>query len=351
MKTREEIVEEIIDDIKDKLPQVSNYSTGGVFRTFIETVGAFLERVYQYIDGILPNRYISTAVGEWLDMKAEELSLYRYQASKTRGLVEFVKSGGELTIYKDKLLVSKNGLYFRVAADTLIPEDDESAFVEVEAEESGAEYNLAEGRLVELVTPISGVESVYNHSDWILEPGKDTESDDSLRKRCLAIWSGLSGANKNAYIHWAKSVEGVENVNVIPLARGFGTVDVVCTGLDNTQPSAEILAQVQEMLDELKPISTNVLAKAPIEVKLDTSITVAVTEDTAYETIEELVYEYFRGLDIGRDFEPSALVSAVFTAGNIKSATVHTPSSTEISELHIARLGELSLRVEIAEEL
>ena len=354
IKTQEEISQEIIKKTSTAIPQITNYRTGGVFRTFIEVVASFLEKFYKELDELLPNRFLQTATGEYLDLKAEELSLTRLPATKTRGyvLVSRGSTNSAVTIPKDKIIATKPNsrgvmLRYKVVGDVVLQENEITRSVLVEAEKEGALYNVVGGQITELITPIVGINTLTNNSSWIVGMGRDIESDASLRSRCMALWAGLSGANKNAYISWAKSVEGIGDVRVISTARGLGTVDVICIGKDNVQANAELLEKVKNVLDERKPISTNVEVKAPIEVFLSINLTVAMnpTIDLNRQVIEEAIQRYFSTLGIGMDFEPSALASMVFEVRGVKSAVINTPISTKITELQIARLGTIALEL------
>ncbi len=344
MKTREEIANEIIEETSQSVPQIKNYKAGGVFRTFIEVVAAFLEKIYTELDGLLANRFLTTASGEWLDKKAEELCITRYEAVSARGYVIFSRedSSKSVTIAKDKIIATAGGLRYSVLADVELGVGESARSVLVEAENTGSLYNVIGGQITEIITPISGIDSIYNQSDWIVRAGAEEESDDSLRSRCLALWAGLSGANKSAYISWAKSVEGVSDVAVIAEARGLGTVDVVFVGNDNTIPNQDLIDEVQAVVEEHKPIAVNVIVKAPAQIDIDTSLKVVM--NTGYSSskneIEALVAEFFRTLGIGRDFEPSELISYIFKLEGVKSVNVAN-DSTVISDLQIANCRDI----------
>lgn len=96
---------------------------------------------------------------------------------------------------------------------------------------------------------------------------------------------------------------------MISTALGIGTVDVICVGVNNTQPNEELIEKVNHVIEEKKPIATNVLVKAPTEVSIATNLTVSMNPNTELnrQAIEEAVQRYFATLGIGTDFEPSAL--------------------------------------------
>ncbi|MGL5956782.1 MAG: baseplate J/gp47 family protein [Brevinema sp.] len=353
-KNREEIVEEIITKTKEEIPVISNYRSGGVFYTFIQVVASFLEKIYLELEQLLPNRFLMTAKGKWLDLKAEELSLYRYPASKTRGYVIFSRSDSSRTmiIAKDKIIATKSGLRYKVVADVEFQADESSLSVLVEAENVGSQYNIINGMITEIITPISGIDTITNLGHWVTHVGKDEESDDSLRSRCLALWQGLSGANKSAYIAWAKTVEGIGDVRVLSTARGLGTVDVICVGINNINPAPELINKVRSAINERKPIATDVRVEAPVEILIHTNISVVMLPnyEPSQEKIKDAVQTYFGNMGIGDDFEPSALSGNIIALEGVKSVLVNSPVSRPISELQIIRCGEIALEISNARE-
>jgi len=352
---REDIVKEIISETTRSIPQIANYRTGGVFHLFIEVVASFLEKIYCELERSSPNRFLQTATGKYLDLKAEELGLTRNPAIKTRGYIVFSRAdtSRNITINKDKILAtrinSQGKVYrYKVLEDTVILESETTRSVLVEAEEVGKAYNALANQITEIITPISGVDTITNSSNWIVQIGQDIEPDNSLRLRCLALWKGLSGANKDAYISWAKEIVGVESVKVLATARGLGTVDIIFTGANNIQPNAELIEKVQNIIDMRKPIATDTLVKAPSEVVINTSVKVIMHPNIKLnrQKIEEAIQRYFATLGIGSDIEPSALSSVLFTIEGVKSCEILAPNSTRITDLQIARLGSISINLQ-----
>ncbi len=355
MKNREEIVEDIIKETTTNIPQITSYKTGGVFRLFVEVIASFLEKIYTDLEALLPNRFIKTATGTWLDLKAEEISLYRYAASKTVGWVHFYRedSDKDVSIPKGKILASKQGLRYVIMEDCVMPSGATSLSVLVEAEDVGSQYNVASNQITEFITPISGVDSVINDNNpWTVELGTDEESDESLRSRCLSSWAGINGSNVDAYIHWVKSIEGIGDVYIMPTYRGVGTVDIYCIGIDNITPSVDLLMKVRDYVDERKPIATSIVVLAGI--RMATNLNISVVTNPAYTVTEEQITEsidsFFKDIKMGVDFESSALISHLFSIEGIKSITVNTPQRTSIPDGCVAVLNTLTLDITTSSE-
>lgn len=362
MKTRQTIAAEIIDEAKKEIPIISNYRTGGVFRLFVEVVASFMEKFYTKLEALLPNRFLQTAQGKYLDLKAEELSIFRRLPTKTRGYIVFSRRGSDITkidteneiiISKDKIVATKpnsQGKVFRysVVKEDKILEGEISKRVLVEAEQEGSMYNVMPNMITELINPISGIDNINNpNTDWVSLLGQDIETDDSLRNRAMALWKGLNGANKGAYIAWAKTVEGIGDIRVLSKPRGVGTVDVICVGIDNKQPSEELLKRVQDVIDENRPIATDVLVKAPVEVNIDIKVKVMIypSYPKNKQKISETIDSYFNKMSIGKDFEPSALVGILHSIEDVKSVSIEAEAK-RISELQVARKGNVNIIIE-----
>lgn len=141
------------------------------------------------IYGVLPNLFVKTATGKWLQMHAWSVGLDFKEATKAQGVIEFTKQSAvtPVTIKKGTMIQTEriNDTIFRVIVveDTFIPQGIVSALVPVEAELAGSSYNLAGGYYRILPEAVQGIANVVNKNDWLTTPGADKESDEELRQR------------------------------------------------------------------------------------------------------------------------------------------------------------------------
>ena len=84
------------------------------------------------------------------------------------------------------------------------------------------------------------------------------------------------GGSANDYIQWAREVTGVTRSWVLPLAYGPGTVGVsfVVDDEDPIIPSPAKVEEVQDYIDELKPVTALVTVFAPTELEMDLEIAI-----------------------------------------------------------------------------
>lgn len=141
------------------------------------------------INDILPNLFVKTAKGKWLQIHAWSVGLDFKEATKSQGVIEFTKQSAvtPVTIKKGTVIQTEriNDTIFRVVVteDTFIPQGILAALVPVEAELAGSSYNLAGGYYRILPEAVQGITSVVNKNDWLTVPGADKETDEELRQR------------------------------------------------------------------------------------------------------------------------------------------------------------------------
>lgn len=150
------------------------------------------------ITHVIPNQFVKTASGEYLDVLGWGYDLERYTENKAQGLIKFVRSasGSELTIPVGTWIktTSINGVVYRVKTieEGVFTASDLYIHVKVEAENAGLAYNLSSDYYIILEEPISGITSVTNDYDWLTLPGRDREDDDSFRSRFRSQFASVS---------------------------------------------------------------------------------------------------------------------------------------------------------------
>lgn len=172
----------------------------------------------------------------------------------------------------------------------------------VTAEEPGAAGNTAVGTIVNLVTPIAGVDSAATVEDdgdgGGLTNGVDIESIEDLVGRIeQRVQNPPSGGGPGDYIAEALKISGVTRAFEFPLQLGPGTV-LLTFVLDQQTPTiipnAAKVTEVQAAIDLFRPITAAVTVAAPVEVPLNPSIQISPnTTDVRAAVFDELV-DYLR---------------------------------------------------------
>ncbi|MGL4393997.1 MAG: baseplate J/gp47 family protein [Brevinema sp.] len=368
-KNTDQVLSELTTEIKQKIPHITNFKTGGVLRLFIEVVALFLSRIYEEIKNLLPQLFIHSSSHFYLDQHAEQLGLSRHLPSTCIGYLTLYRDKAEnnLTIPADKIFSTSTNskgesFRFKSLAETIFLKGENSVEILIIAEDTGTAYNVFENTITHMVTPISGVDRVNNNSGWIVEFGRDIETDASLRSRSLFMWKSVNGANADAYISWAKEIIGVSKVKILDLFRGVGTLDILILGENNELPSDHIIDEVSKNIVKNKPIGSDILVKAPEIISINLDISVTHDKSTLINDIDiqEKIIAFFQEIEIGKKFETSALNAKIFEVEGIKSVSIRSfdlPSSksnllqkqsSEILDFQIARLGTLKISMQEA---
>ncbi|PAU66649.1 hypothetical protein BZL41_00520 [Pseudomonas sp. PIC25] len=152
-----------------------------------------------FISGtVLPNFFVKTATGAWLDMLAWAVNVERKGATKAQGKLLFTRlaAGGELEVPAGTLVQSAaiNGHVYQLVttAPGLFIDGLMQLDIPVEAVETGSGYNLAPGYYAVLPEPVPGIAQVANIDGWLTSPGADPEPDDQLRLRVRNQFSAVN---------------------------------------------------------------------------------------------------------------------------------------------------------------
>ena len=147
---------------------------------------------------VLPNFFVKTASGAWLDMLAWAVNVERKGATKAKGVLLFTRqeAGGALEVPAGTLVQSPtiNGHVYqlRTTAAGAFGDGLMQLEIPVEAVEAGSGYNLAPGYYAVLPVPVPGIVQVVNADGWLTSPGADPEPDDQLRLRVRNQFSAVN---------------------------------------------------------------------------------------------------------------------------------------------------------------
>lgn len=304
-QSEDEIRTELFTEAQSKLPKVTNYNSGGVFRTFLEIVAKAKFKFMELLSNVLKQTNPKTATGKWLDVWAGAVGLTRHAATKVQGTVYFTResSSGNVvipvgTIVSTSIDNKGNRYRFMTISEVVLADGTQEVAASVTAEFAGAAYNVGTTTIVQIQSAIAGVDGVENRTGWIVSEGTDEETDEQLRERYFLRWDELAqGSTKRAYIGYAKRVNGVIDVEVDDsFPRGPGTVDIYITGAAGL-PTQSLIDEVQSEIEDNKPIASDALVKAPTAVSLDPTIYIymypGVGTDGVQTTAESVINALF----------------------------------------------------------
>ena len=301
-------VEEIHEYLLAYVPDKYDTDTGSFFSDLLKPVAAQIYLLQNEIDALEDNCFALTASGGYLDRKAAEQGLTRRSGTFAKGIVRITGVKGEVVRAGAK--VAAENVLYSVDETVTIPG---TGFIEVNATctTAGSIGNVKAGKINRFPVMLRNLTSVENITDFT--GGYDEESDAELLERYLeSVSRPNTSGNKNHYISWAKEVEGVGNVQVIPLWNGPGTVKVVITNYDNAPADEELIAEVAGHIEDNRPIGSSVTV-ATVDTLL-INISVSLTTDdssTAAADIELNINKYLSDIALEKSYVSYAKIGGL----------------------------------------
>lgn len=208
-------------------------------------VSAAIEGLYQKIGWVYRQIFPDTADEEEVVHAAAIRGVLQKAPVSATGTVQLKGAAGVELIVGSTLKHVVSGYQFAAKSSVTLDADGKGTVV-VEAQTTGSGGNHLAGDLI-ITSPPLGMDSA---ASFIGETagGVDQEKVESLLARLLEIiQKPPAGGADYDYARWAKEVDGVTDVLVLPKRRGAGTVDLVITandGLPSTAVVSNCLAYV-----------------------------------------------------------------------------------------------------------
>lgn len=227
----------LMSEVLSSAPEDIDTRQGSIFYDAVSGVVLKIAELYTNLDMISDLTRLSTAEGEYLDIKADEYGIKRHSATKAQYYAVF---SGTAPLSGERFFA--NGLYF-----TLVINDSNEKYFE--AEEGGTAYNgIPSGTPAIPMNNLEGLDSAVFGS--VRSYADDAESDASLRLRIYDKISGIGeSGNKQHYKEWCESVDGVVKARIFPLWNGGNTVKAALIGSEGLPCSQSVVEAAQEFVD------------------------------------------------------------------------------------------------------
>ncbi|KHL70595.1 hypothetical protein SF06_06790 [Pseudomonas flexibilis] len=243
---------------KEVKAQGSTLSNTSAWSPFWRIITALVTKPVLWMLGfvsntLLPNLFVKTATGAWLDMLAWAYDIERKAAAKAQGTLLFSRAGssGTLEVAAGTRVQSPsiNGrVYELVTRESRTFADGQVQLeIPVVATEAGSGHNLAPGYYSILPAPVPGITLVINTDGWLAKPGADAEPDDELRLRVRNQFSAVNQWHTDAvYRAMIASFPGVRADGIFfdhsaPRGPGSATAYVL---FEANAPAAAYLQQI-----------------------------------------------------------------------------------------------------------
>ena len=368
LKSISEIINDLIEGVAGKTP-FTNFNPSAAIRNLLEVISAPISELYQLVQTVTSQSWVETATGEWLNLKVKEVGITRKPAVKAQVYLTFSSDNPPSqnivipanTICKSQKDEDGNEYRFYTLEEAVLETGETSVIVLAEAEETGSEYNVGEGTITRMVTPIAGISSVVN-ADWLdtsLEPpatisylkqeGTDSESDEQLRQRAIGTWETIGiGGTRTAYQTWAASVPGVVAASVLDdFPFGPGTVGVVIVGPTGI-PSPQLIQDVYNYIKLRKPLTADVRVLGPVIESVNISLTVTRFAAAAEEDVDDAVLiaieEYAENLQLGEGLILSRLLNRIMEVSGVYNVQITSPNTDRLVGVDtFIQIGEVNI--------
>lgn len=235
-----------------QVPDTLDKREGSIIYDAVAPACYELAEMYMQLRQIVQQTYVSTANGEYLDLRVQEQGLERYAATYAVKKAAFANASGNPVIIpigsRFSTIADADSINYEVTAEY---RDEDGNVVpgayQLICETLGTSGNTYAGSLLP-ITYISGLATAIM-SDIII-PARDEETDEELLVRYLAKANKKSfGGNIAQYDEMLKSIDGVGEVQVYPVWNGGGTVKVSVIDAEYNPITADFINALQQEVD------------------------------------------------------------------------------------------------------
>lgn len=336
MKYADEIAQVMINKFLELNQTITNFNIGSRIRSLFESAGLAIEELWFRIDTMYQGLFAATAHEIDLDLRALELGISRRAAKKSTGYVRFYGTPST-QIPEDTICSTDTDIEPIVEFLTTVAKTIPAAGyidVPVQAKEAGESGNVEAEKVIYLPQSIGGVTQIKNL--YAIAGGAEQEDDELLRKRIVLRWYGTSfGGCEESFRSWALKVEGVAEAQAKACWQGPGTVKVYIWSKDETGKlipgSSDLIEDVQEYIDERKPICTSVIVAQPTGVLVDVFVHLTIASGYVFTTVHgnlrNAIISFFNDLDVGDDLIKSQLLAALMAVAGVEDAKIGNPKN------------------------
>lgn len=343
--TLNELVQRGHDDLNARLPGADSRLRRSVLGVMVTTVMGAVHGLHGHLEFLSRQILPDTAEGDHLVRWASIFRVLKKPATLAFGPV-VVKGVNGSIIAQGVVLQRADGVTYVNQAPATITGGQ--AILSVAAAVPGVAGQSAAGVKLTLVSPIAGVSSSAVVGAGGLTSGADEETENQLRERLLERMAETpSGGAEHDYRRWTREVAEVTRAWVFRGWMGAGTVGVafVMDGRPNPIPTPADIALVQAHLDEVAPVTADVIPFAPDPVPLDLVITLLDPNNAAVKAAiaAEVTDLLFRQARPGGGVLISQLREAISTAAGEQDHVLASPTANvTVGPGQLLVLGEIT---------
>lgn len=339
-----DLITRIANDIAGRIP-----GTGARLRRALTTVlGRVLagatHGLYGHQEWIARQVIMDTCDDPVLTRWASIFRVPRKPANVSQGPI-IVVGADQSVVPAQSLLQRADGWEYITQADVTVVNG--SASCAVTSASPGEDANAVAGTVLTFVVPLNGISATATVDTAGLTGGADLEDPTAWRGRLLdRIQTPPQGGADADYEAWALSVPGVTRAWVYPMELGPGTVTVRFVRDNDADPipTAAEATVVQDYIDSVRPVTSEVYVVAPIASPVDFTILLNPNSPETQAAVQAELADLFR-----RESEPggtllfSHMNEAVAIAVGEVDHVISQPSANVVSPTGLmATLGTIT---------
>lgn len=218
-----EIVNRIENDFIVRVDNSQTFLQKSVFKIFSRVYGGSNHLLYDFIEYIKDQIFISTADRETLEKHGAEYGIFANNGSKATGTI-IATGSNRVTIPEDTELQTASGNRYRVSLVSTIVAG--TANVPIEAKETGTSFNELKGVILTFISPIPGVNATTTVINTGITGGVDPDTTEQLRTKILNRKRfPPHGGTALDYENWSLQYSGnITRAWPIPEYQGIGTI-------------------------------------------------------------------------------------------------------------------------------
>ena len=297
------ILTDVDDDIiharmLEALPNDIDKTEGGFAHDFTRPAALEKAEMMIAVNDAVQVFFPAWSYGGYLDKLAGSVGLSRKAAQPAETYLEITGTEGTIVPAGFIFATPKSGdiasIEFAVVESTTISTEGK-ATVLVRCTETGLIGNVPENSITLMSSPMKGVTTIRNPA--AATGGIETEDDESLRARIEEREKNNEASfvgNDSDYKRWAKEVDGVGSVVVVPewMGKGSGTVKLIVMDANGMPANDTILRAVYDHIISpdnrdyrLAPIGAILTVTTAEAVGLTFSATILLEEDAVIDDV------------------------------------------------------------------
>ena len=298
----------------------------------LSVLAAELEKVSVDVRQAGLNAFPQTATGQALDRLAQVRGLSRRPALAAGGQLRFSRTTPatvEIQIPAGTVCAGPGGLRFATTFAGAIGQGESETVIPAAAQEPGTAGNVAAFAVSAIISPLAGVSAVSNPLPFV--GGAEQEDDEDLRARLFENMADPPGAfNAAFYRQGALSYPGVGSVQVLPMARGVGSVDVYIAALPGFD-SARLAEALGGVFAQAREIGTSVRVAPAEDRPVDLACVVRVerghTPAQVLEACRAALARVMAGQQVGQGLTLARLQSALIEIPGVENIRLVAPAA------------------------